>query len=857
MKYIRMDLEKDRPSSENASEQVVIDFFYSDRGGDVQRGHQWMLRSLLYQLLRTRRAMWHCYRKHFAQFKQRVPQNWELESLKQLFDEIIRSCKLPLTIYVLIDAMDESDESRREEIMALLSGLCDSEEGCVVLKILVASRPVPRIGSALGKYLTITLEEETKKDIICFADERMTDICAELRVHKAKVQKIHHMIVERSHGVFLWVKLVLDELKDMACDGCTLSEMERRLESLPQDLNNLYAHMLEKLEIRRSSPAGTADTLRMLQWVAHSGRPLSLVELSEAVAASGAFNISLDSLESRRAPNLDQARRMVLTRCGHFLEVKTGFVQFIHQTVREFLFSLPATSSFHIHKYESIESIATTCLRYLEFINNETRQREHLDPEAKGSVHQFLKSSLLALLNYAAYAPQSLNLSDPSQQYSPVFGNLESVRREFISLIRRLFQSAIHSDRAVDIDSLLQSGMEIDQEDTDAIRSFLTSKSKHHYCFPACEGYTKIVDWLVETCGWSVGKALQQASFDGHEVGALRLLKYDVSDKDVFESLSRAATKGQWGMVELLHRHGFKENDMCMASYNVLQVAGNNDRKMQPLLHYAASKGYEAILKLCIDHGEDVNSKDDGGRVALHFAVEGGQEAMIRQLLGYRANTEAKTNEGLTALHLASRNGHDATVELLIQHFGADRDSRTNDGSTALHLSSKGGHDSTVQLLIERFSIDKETKTSDGWTALHLASRNGHDSTVELLIQHFHADRDARTNDGSTALHLSSKGGHDSTIQLLIERFSIDKEAKNKDGWTALHYAASQGHDSTALLLIDQFSVNKKTKNRSGKTALHLLVRYLYVSKFLHRCDLSDAWLNLARWLDSIACEFA
>jgi hypothetical protein len=91
----------------------------------------------------------------------------------------------------------------------------------------------------------------------CFADE--------LRVHKAKFQNIHHMVVERSHGIFLWVKLVLNELKDMACDGCTLFEMKWQLESLPQDLNNLYAHMLGKLEICCSSLAGMANTLRMLQ----------------------------------------------------------------------------------------------------------------------------------------------------------------------------------------------------------------------------------------------------------------------------------------------------------------------------------------------------------------------------------------------------------------------------------------------------------------------------------------------------------------------------------------------------------------------------------------------------------------
>jgi len=589
MKYIRMDLEKHRLSrSGNALERVVIDFFYSDRGGDVQRGHQWMLRSLLYQLLRARRDMWDCYRKHFAQFKQLVPQIWELESLKQIFDTI-KSCKLPLTIYVLIDAMDESDQSRRAEIMDLLSGLCDTEEGCIVLKILVASRPVPRIGSALGKHTSITLEDETKKDIICYSSERMTDICAELGVDKKQIQDIHFMIVERSLGVFLWVKLVLDELEDMAFDGCTLSEMGRRLESLPQDLNDLYAQMLAKLEKHLSPIAGTADTSRMLQWVAYSGRPLTLLELSEAVAASETHNISLNSLKSRRALNLDQAKRMVLTRCGHFLEVKAGCVQFIHQTVREFLTSLPATSSFHMHKHESIKSIATTCLRYLKFIHYESQQLEHVDPETKGSVPQFLKSSELALLNYAAYDPNPLNLSDPSQRDAPVFGNLESVRREFILLIRRVFQRAIHSDRAVDIDMLLQSGVEIDQEDTEAIKSFLSRERMHRHCFLACGGYTHIVDWFVKKHGWSAGKALQQACFEGHEIGMRCVLKYGVPDKDILEALSKAATMDEWGMVELLLKHGFQKNDMSIASYNALRIARNNDKKMQQLLHYASS----------------------------------------------------------------------------------------------------------------------------------------------------------------------------------------------------------------------------------------------------------------------------
>ncbi|KAF8534841.1 hypothetical protein BDD12DRAFT_983623 [Trichophaea hybrida] len=313
MKYIRMDLDNRPPDldTENGSERIVIDFFYSERGGDAQRGHEWMLRSLLYQLLSMRHDMWDFYRGKFEDFKQQDPQHWHLKLLEKTFSIIKTKCRLPLTIYVLIDAMDESDKPKREEILNLLSSVCDSEGSGLVMKILIASRPIPKITSVLKKYITITLEEETTKDIDRFTSKRMEEINKILDAHTTKVQDIHHMIVKRSRGVFLWVKLVLNELEDMAHNGCSLFEIKRKLEYLPQDLDDLYALMLEKL-----GTAEHAETLRMLQWVAHSSRPLSLIELIEAVvvAVSDPLDISLDLLEERRAPTLDQANRMVSTK---------------------------------------------------------------------------------------------------------------------------------------------------------------------------------------------------------------------------------------------------------------------------------------------------------------------------------------------------------------------------------------------------------------------------------------------------------------------------------------------------------------------------------------------------------------
>jgi ankyrin repeat protein len=313
-----------------------------------------------------------------------------------------------------------------------------------------------------------------------------------------------------------------------------------------------------------------------------------------------------------------------------------------------------------------------------------------------------------------------MNRSDISQD-NPVFGNLESARQEFIPLIRKLFQRAIHFDRTDDIDLLLQNGVEIDREDTDAIRLFIAGKSIDHDCFLACEGYSCIIDWLVSDCGWSVGRVLQQAFSEGHEAGMQCLLEYGLPDKEKFETLSKAAMKDQWDMVELLLKHGFKRDDMYQASYNELRnkFTGSGDRTVR-LLHHAASKGYGVIVGLLLKNGEDNNSKDDDGQVAVHFAADGGHKEIVQQLLDHGADKKAKNNDGLTALHLASAGGHDSTVQLLIQHFRADKEAKTNDGSTALHLASAAGHDSTIQLIIQKFGADRKAKNNAGKTALYL-----------------------------------------------------------------------------------------------------------------------------------------
>jgi hypothetical protein len=253
--------------------------------------------------------------------------------------------KRDLTIYVLIDAIDESNEFRREEIMKQLCDVCDSGENSLILKTLVASRPIPRIESTFNKCITIKLEGETEEDIMSFIQKGTGRICGILGAGLEQVRIIGRMLVERSRGVFLWVKLVLDELEEMAHDNCTPAGMGKKLKTLPEDLDNLYTHICTKLKNCYACGDGMTETLRMLRWVAYSSRPLRLLEFTEAMAvtACGPHDISVDLLKKHRAPTFDQARRMLSTKCGGLLEVKNDIVQFIHQSIREFLFKQPET----------------------------------------------------------------------------------------------------------------------------------------------------------------------------------------------------------------------------------------------------------------------------------------------------------------------------------------------------------------------------------------------------------------------------------------------------------------------------------------------------------------------------------
>ncbi|KAF8251008.1 hypothetical protein K440DRAFT_473237, partial [Wilcoxina mikolae CBS 423.85] len=89
-------------------------------------------------------------------------------------------------------------------------------------------------------------------------------------------------IIGNALGVFLWVRLVKDELLDYALEGCTKDAIFHFLKSLPTELNELHKHILHKLE--RGKEQDVRHGIKMFRLVLFAHRPLTVPELHHALA---------------------------------------------------------------------------------------------------------------------------------------------------------------------------------------------------------------------------------------------------------------------------------------------------------------------------------------------------------------------------------------------------------------------------------------------------------------------------------------------------------------------------------------------------------------------------------------------
>lgn len=95
-----------------------------------------------------------------------------------------------------------------------------------------------------------------------------------------------------------------------------------------------------------------------------------------------------------------------------------------------------------------------------------------------------------------------------------------------------------------------------------------------------------------------------------------------------------------------------QRNDVAVEA--LLQRGADPNKESYNVLSWVADTGDVKLVRLLIDHGANINRKDEyDGKTALMAAVEGGSAEAVRLLVDRGADINIKNTDGLTAQNMA------------------------------------------------------------------------------------------------------------------------------------------------------------------------------------------------------------
>jgi hypothetical protein len=158
------------------------------------------------------------------------------------------------------------------------------------------------------------------------------------------------------------------------------------------------------------------------------------------------------------------------------------------------------------------------------------------------------------------------------------------------------------------------------------------------------------------------------------------------------------------------------------------------EREIEDESKTARHDGHLKVMRLLLEHGADIDARDENDQVVLHLASEHGEVDVVQLLLQHNATVNTRGPDKWTPLHHASWYGHIKTTQLLLE-YGADVNARSEIGNTPLIFASIWGSVEVVRLLLVH-KADVHVRGNDALTAFDLAAKNGHHDVVRLLLEH-------------------------------------------------------------------------------------------------------------------------
>ncbi|KAF7536066.1 hypothetical protein G7054_g4852 [Neopestalotiopsis clavispora] len=688
-------------------------------------------------------------------------------------------------------------------------------------RVFLASREEQEIRSALPKNdhssVGVRLLEYsiTPSDVRPDATKLSESIVSQKLEKKSQTfrEEIARRMVDRCDSMLLQIQLLGSEIRATK----NQKQTERIIDQTPLGLSNLYDRAWLRIMERGNE---TPRALAILRWVAFGLRPLTILEMTEALILTD--HDSVDNLEDEMPDELNEeyVRREILDFCASLIETRASSssndwgsrtVHFTHFTVREYVLQnlqRDPTDRLRVNNdlalaYDSTQNnrLAEICLRYLIMSSSRTKT-QHEDTShpnrsfgvyAKDSFHKHVRRdaenyTAIGRLLIEFFCNEDTQWDDWRRHHDSNLDDFPMLSYDGqASSASPLFYASLLGFKEV-VEELVQGrGVDIDHVDESCRTGLLaaTHEEKH-----------ELMEYFLQR-----NADINKASNGGFT--PLYVAASHGNYKTVQGFLESGAdltitTSNGWTALAAASAHGHLKTTRLLLERDA-DLAFANSKGSTPL-HLASSHGHSEIVKLLLERGADSTIADKDGYTSIFLAADNGHFEVVKILLEKGADIHTATNSGITPLYPASAKGYINVVRLLLEEC-ADINTVTKNGWTPVNAASDEGQVEVVEILLEK-GADINIASNNGMTPLYSASIKGHINVIQLLLEKG-ADINRAVGNEITILYAASKEGYVNVVQLLLEK-GADINAATDTRWTPINCASYEGHVEVVKLLLEK-----------------------------------------------------
>ncbi|KAK1472191.1 hypothetical protein CABS01_04834 [Colletotrichum abscissum] len=719
---------------------------------------------------------------------------------------------------IIVDGLDECsklNDSHFKEFCNFIASLVESSG--TVTKVIVLSRANYGEIDKIMENVSYIIDVDTganHDDIEKFVSQTVSEINPEPSQEELDdFEEIKSKLVNNAAGMFLYVRLKMRDFGDLG----NAEDIRASLEDTVEDLNDLYGHAINSILEKR--PPFRERALMALLWITNSRRPLSKMELLEALS----LKLKRNGIKSSQRLKSDY---QICRQCEDLINETGGFYYLIHGSLEDYLSSNSAGLSDYVAlQSQAHDIIAEACLSYLNF--DDFQKTRTLVPSEVVRLQQQYPLLHYTSSQWGGHYKQATLLGSRGSE------------------IRRLSLELLSVENLVHLCLKVINSHELAPE----------------YLFPVENYFDRKPTAVHLIC------ALDLRSLAGSIPRCVDLI-------DHFDHIG-------WAPIQYaLHFHN---KDMCIWILDTIQERQDKQALIDQLvsdryclLHHVVHRDWDDALRQLLSFNCDPDVRDRHGETPLHCAIQSGCHRSFEMLLAAGADMTIESNNGTTPLIEAVDSGELKFVKEILDRITARDSGRASppnwkiqpenvqrlelidhsrhNGENAFLLSCALGPGSMVELLLQHGANIKALNADPGGeTGLHLACTQGHRDVVDVLLSRCEAPElvNAEDFEGLTPLHktifcqdlviaikllrhgaqpnhvfknrctplmLSILGGAYEIAEALIVDYKVDALSQTPYH-TPLHWAADVGW-SQILKIIPNLSIWYQNQHRKH-TPLH------------------------------------